>query len=69
MEDGPTTTTTKSHTQERKEPCDALERREQKKEANRRERSHKKGEKGENDIKEEQVEKGLRTSPHKSAQK
>ena len=37
--------------------------------ATRRERSHKKREKGENDIKEEQVEKGLRTSPHKSAQK
>ena len=36
--------------------------------ATRRERSHKKREKGENDIKEEQVEKGLRTSPHESAQ-
>ena len=53
----------------RTEPYDALERREQKKEATRRERSHKKHEKGENDIKEEQVEKDLRTSPHKSAQK
>ena len=57
------------HTEERKEPYEALERREQKKEATRRERSHKKREKGENDIKEEQVEKGLKTSPHKSAQK
>ena len=37
--------------------------------ATRRERSHKKREKGENDIKEEQVEKGLRTIPYKSAQK
>ena len=42
---------------------------EKEEEATRRERSHKKHEKGENDIKEEQVEKGLRTSPHKSAQK
>ena len=51
----------------------ALEKREQKKgkkeAATRRERSHKKREKRENDIKEEQVEKGLRTSPYKSAQK
>ena len=61
--------TKKSHTEERKEPYDALERREQKKEATRRERSHKKSEKGEKDSKEEQVQKGLRTSPHKSAQK
>ena len=40
--------------------------REQKKEATRRERSHKKHEKGENDIKEEQVEKGLRTNELRS---
>ena len=51
-------------------PHDALEKREQKKEATRREWSHrKKREKGGNDIKEEQVEKGLRTSSHKSSQK
>ena len=57
--------TKKSHTEERNEPYDALERT-KKKAATRRERSHKKHEKRENDIKEEQVEKGLRTSPHKS---
>ena len=51
------------------EPFEHLERREQKKEATRRKRSHKKHEKGENDIKEEQVEKSLRTSPHKNVQK
>ena len=53
----------------RTEPYDALERREQKKEATGKKRSHKKHEKGEHDIKEEQVEKGLTTSPHKSSQK
>ena len=47
----------------RTEPYDALERREQKKEATRKQRSHKKHEQGENDIKEDKVEKGLRTSP------
>ena len=42
---------------------------EKKKKATRRERSHKKSEKGEKDSKEEEVEKDLRTSPHKSARK
>ena len=40
--------------------------REQKNEATRRERSHKKHEKGENDIKDEQVEKGLGTNALRS---
>ena len=44
--------TKKSHTEERKEPYDALERTERKKAATRRERCHKKSEKGKKDIKE-----------------
>ena len=74
MEDGPTKNnnnkTKKSH--KTKEPYDGpreYRTEEEKKEASRRERSHKKHEKEENDMKEEQVEEGLRTSPHKGAQK
>ena len=40
--------------------------REQNNEATRRERSHKKHQKGENDIKDEQVEKGLGTNALRS---
>jgi len=58
--------TKKSHTKERG-PTTPYIVENRKKEATRRERSQKKHEKGENDIKQEQVKKGLRTSLHESA--
>ena len=72
MEDGPAKKKKRLHTEERKKPYKALEKREQKKEETRRERSHiKKHEKGENDINhnEKQVEKGLGTRPQQKCSK
>ena len=77
MEDGPAKNnnnkTKKSH--KTKEPYDGPReyRTEEKKKEKKKQLEEKEAprnmQKGENDIKEEQVEKGLRTSPHKSAQK
>ena len=75
MEDVPAKKATKNNNEkvahkERKEPYNALERREREKKKQPEEKKATRNvKKEENDIKEEQVEKGLRTSPHKSSQK